>query len=503
MEKLSSLLAPLATALVFAIHSAHGAEIRWDAWKNGDLSDGVNWIGNVAPGSSDSIKIDRGQSKPLWISRDLTATGGDSTFASGFELALTNAMGEAKTLTLSNLKYNRNASVTVRLSAGTFSLSNFYMGDQGTAIDMGTVFAVDGTETALAATGTIRVGSNCSRTSFVVSNGAALSGGTLQVGYSSASNGLFRISGEGSTATLSSSAQFGSAGGNRMEVLDGATFATTNLLVRRLDTYASLTLWNEPCSLLVSGTGSKVTVNGTSAKGLYLGNTTGPNCSVEVEDGAVWESHGEFQIAADAATNTSFRVASGATFSHDTHGVFIGSAPSVGTLFAVDAATVTVASARGIEVRGTNATLAVSNGASVTTTQLKLGTGTGENDMLNLSGASSRVAVGATLELKSDGVLAVEIPAGGFTGGVAPISAKTLTLDAASKMAVTINAGMSDTGRIVLIEATDDITVPEGFTFGLPEEAEFRRGKVTLDRSNPKQIAVKVNCDLPTVISLR
>ena len=489
-------------SIAFGI-AAQGSEIAWSSKSGGNLADGANWsVGNV-PGEGDFMSFSYGQSGPIWLSENLKATGGTSKIAAAMTLALTNATGEARSLTLYRLDYTRNPSVTARLEAGTLSLtSNFYMGNAVTAKDMNNTFVVDGDGTTFSGN-EFRIGSNCSYSQFVVTNGATLTGTTLQVGYSTASNGLFRITGPGSTATFSSAVQFGSAGGNRMEVLDGACLVTTNLNVQRLEKYASSTVWDEACSLRVSGAGSRVVINGASGMGLYLGNTNGPNCSVEVEDGAVWESHGEFQIAADAATNTSFRVASGATFSHDTHGVFSGSAPSVGTLFAVDAATVTVASARGIEVRGTNATLAVSNGASVTTTQLKLGTGTGENDMLNLSGASSRVAVGATLELKSDGVLAVEIPAGGFTGGVAPISAKTLTLDAAAKMVVSIDPGMRDTGRIVLVEATNDITVPEGFVFELPDAASFPHGKVTLDRTNAKQIAVKVNCDLPTVISLR
>lgn len=502
MEKHSSLLTTLSASLALAAQVAHGTEIRWDTWVNGNLADGDNWIGDTAPSISDSIKIDRGQSKPLWLSQDLTATGGDSYFIAGFTLSLTNATGEARTLTLSKLHSNR-MNAPVSLTAGTLSLtSNFYMGDNAQHGTNG-VFVVDGAGTMFNATGEIRVGSDRPGSMFIVTNGAAMIGSTLQVGFSTASNGLVRVAGSGSTATFSSAVQFGSSGGNRVEVLDGACLTTTNLYVRRLTNYSSSTVWDEPCSLVVSGTGSKVVVNGTSGKGVYVGNTDGSGCSVVVENDAEWESHGEFQMAADSATDASFRVESKASFSHDTHGVFVGSQSASRSSFIVDDATMAVSSSRGIEVRGANATLAVSNGGTVTTATLILGTNGGENDALRISGASSRVAVGGTLELRSDGVIAVEIPERGFSENTAPISCKTLTLDAAAKMSVTIDRNMRDSGRIVLVEATNDITIPEGFTFELPDAGDFPRGKVTLDLSNAKQIAVKVNCDLPTVISFR
>lgn len=489
-------------SIAFGI-AAQGSEIAWSSRSGGNLADGANWSRGNVPGEGDFMSFSYGQSGPIWLSENLKATGGTSKIAAAMTLALTNATGEARSLTLYRLDYTRNPSVTARLEAGTLSLtSNFYMGNAVTAKDMNNTFVVDGDGTTFSGN-EFRIGSSCSYSQFVVTNGATLTGTTLQVGYSTASNGLFRITGPGSTATFSSAVQFGSAGGNRIEVLDGACLATTNLNVQRLAGYVSSTVWDEACSLRVSGAGSRVVVNGTSGKGLYLGNSTGQGCSVVVENGAAWESAGEFSLPADT-TNSSFRIASGATFTHGLHGVFIGNDVTADhPSFTVDAASATVTSDRGIEMLGTNATLSVVNGGTLTATKIKLGNGKGENASLHIAGADSRVSTTYQIALNSTASLAIEVPAGGFTGGAAPVSCASLALDAAAKMVVSIDPGMRDTGRIVLVEATNDITVPEGFVFELPDAASFPHGKVTLDRTNAKQIAVKVNCDLPTVISLR
>ena len=240
--------------------------------------------------------------------------------------------------------------------------------------------------------------------------------------------------------------------------------------------------------LLVSGAGSKMAVNGEQAKGVYLGNPEGPGSTIVIENGAVFESRGEFSIT---GSNATMRVCSGATLTHEVYQLYVGNgAAAYRPSLTVDNAT--VLGKDGIAVRGVDGVLSVVNGGSVTSSSIITVGDKGTNDTLRVAGASSRVSVATTLDLKSEGVLAVEIPAGAIDGRTTPVTCKTLTLDPASKMSISIDPAMQESGRIVLVEATNNITVPEGFTFELPTAADFPRGTVTLDRTNAKQIAVNV-----------
>ena len=493
-----------ALAAVCAAVSAQAATKTWSPSNGGDMAAGANWSGSTKPTSSDSITINKAQSAPVTLSEDLTAEGGNSLFTANMELALTNATGEAKTLTLSKF-YLGGGSRNIRLTAGTIAFSNLYLGDYGTAY-VNDVFSVEGAGTALQG-GAVYVGTKAPNDTLVVSGGASLTGPTLNIGRnestsgsSPSTNNCFRATGSGTTVAFSTSVNFGSSGLCRLEVLDGATFATTNLYVRHNTSYKDIP-WYGGNSVRVSGTGSKIVVNGASNGGIMLGDTPAPDCTIVVENGALWESRGEFKLGwNNYVTNAMVRVASGATLKHDNTYLQIGAlATGTNLVLEVDGGTVSVgensSSPRGVYVKGFDCAARISNGGLLKTTgDIGIGSGVGTNAMLSVSGAASKVQAGATLRIYPGSSLNVEIPSGGFANGAAPVTCKTLTLNAAGSLAVSLGDGWgkeaAGTYRIVIAEAENDISVPAGFTISVPADSEHV--KVERDTTNAKQLAFNV-----------
>lgn len=490
------LFALAATCLL--VHGVWASEITWAKGVGGDMQVGANWGGGNVPTSSDAIKINKDQSAPIWLSEDLTATGGYSYFNANFELALTNDTGVAKTLTFSTIHAGSN-SKTITQTAGRLSFTCFYMGDAGSSYTNDT-FIIDGANTEFAG-GTLNVGTKEANNTFIAKNGATVSGSALNVGRNQmketepSTNNCFRVEGAGTTATFSGAVQFGANGLCNIEVLDGGCLMVTNLYVRRNtsnSTYATIP-WYGGHSMLVSGEGSKVVVNGSTG-GVMLGDYNAPDCSVVVENGAIWESHGEFKMCwNDYVTNATFRLTSGATFTHDVHNLQVG-AKSTGTnlLFEVDDAMATVTGS--VYVKGFDSSIRIVNGASMTATgDIGVGSGVGTNATLFVSGSSTKVGVENTLRIFPGGTLAVEIPKAGFTGSEPPITCKTLTFDAGSSLVVTLEKANHPGGRVVLARATNNITTLGNLSVTLPEG-------VTLDTSNAKELAVNVPTSGLTII---
>ena len=453
-------------------HGAWATEIQWNSSHGGDMQVETNWRNNTKPTSSDYIKIALNNDKPITLSEDLTATGGNSSFAANFELALTNSVGESRTLSLSTF-HAGGGSKTVRLSAGTMALSgNLYMGDMSTSYK-NDKFIVDGANTAFAG-GTICVGTKCPSSTFIVQNGATVTGSRLYVGRnqfnetSPSTNSCFRVTGAGSTATFSYEPQsstdsgvfFGGNGLSRIEVLDGGCLTVTNLAVRRNPSYTTIPWYGEN-TVLVSGAGSKVVVNGKGNKGFWLGSSAAPGCSVTVEDGATWESHGEFKIADGYTTNATFRVTSGASVNHYIYSIAVGT-----TANAKNAA---------LEIEG-GSVEAVDNGISLI----------GEDSHISISGADAHLSSpNGTTQFYTGTRLEVEIPKDGFTGGEPPITCKTLTFNVGSSLVVKLEEARTPAGRVVLARATNNITTLDNLAITLPEG-------VKLDKSNAKELAVKI-----------
>lgn len=459
-------------AAFLIVHGAWAAEIQWNSSHGGDMQVETNWRNNTKPTSSDYIKIALNNDKPITLSEDLTATGGNSSFAANFELALTNSVGESRTLSLSTF-HAGGGSKTVRLTAGTMAFSgSLYMGDISTSYKNDT-FIVDGADTAFAG-GTLTVGTKCPSSTFIVQNGATVTGSRLYIGRnqmnetSPSTNSCFRVTGAGSSASFSyttqsstdSSVFFGGNGLCRIEVLDGGCLTVTNLAVRRNHSYTTIP-WYGDDSVLVSGAGSKVVINGASSKGFWLGSDRAPGCSVTVEDGAAWESRGEFKIADGFVTNTTFRVASDASVSHYIYALNVG----------------TSANAKNAALEIDNGSVvAVDNGISVK----------GEDSHISISGADARLSSpNGTATFATGTRLEVEISKSGFTGGEPPITCKTLTFNSGSSLVVTLEKANNPGGRVVLARATNDITTLGNLSLTLPEGVE-------LDTSNAKELAVKV-----------
>jgi hypothetical protein len=452
----------LVEAVLCAAGFVRAAEIQWNSGYGGDMQSDVNWKGGAKPTSSDYITIARKNNKPITLSENLAATGGNSLFAANFELALTNSAGASKTLSLSTFNVG-GGSKTIRLTAGTLSFSGrLYMGNL-TSYNEDT-FLVDGFGTQLSG-GEIYIGSKCPNDTLCVTNGATVTATTLDVGRnefnaaSPSTNNCFRVAGAGSRATFSSSVGFGSSGLGRIEVVDGGCLVTTNLNVsHNKNHFISYYGGN---SLLVSGAGSKVIVNGGSNKGFWLGSAAAPGCSVTVEDEATWESHGEFKIADGYTTNAVFRVASGASVTHYIYSLNIGTSD-----------------------RAVNAALEIDDGVMEC---LDGGIRVyGEDSHISISGAGAHLSSpNGAVTFNAGTRLEIEIPNTGFTSGEPPITCKTLTFDAGSSLVVTLKKANNPGGRVVLARATDNITTLGNLSVTLPEGVE-------LDTSNAKELAVKV-----------
>lgn len=486
--KVMRIISPLMA--LFIAHSTWAVGATWISSHGGDMQLETNWDNGVKPTSSDSIKITRSNDKPITLSEDLTATGGNSSFASNFELALTNSVGEARTLSLSTF-YAGGGLKTVSLTAGTLAFSgSLYMGDMSTSYTNDT-FIVDGANTAFSG-GTIYVGTKCPNSTFIVQNGATVTGSRLYVGRnqfnesSPSTNSCFRVTGAGSTATFSYENQsstdsgvfFGGNGFCRIEVLDGGCLSVTNLAVRR-NSYATIP-WYGDNSVLVSGSGSKVVINGAGNKGFWLGNATAPGCSVTVEDGASWESRGEFKIADGYVTNATFRVASGASVKHYIYAVNVGTSDNA-----------------------KNAALEIDNGVVECLNNVIYVKGEGSH--ISISGANARLSSpNGDTKFFAGTRLEVEIPAGGFTGGEPPISSKTFSLDAGAAVNVTLDEEWNNVAlgnyRVVIAETENDIK-ETGFTVNLPADTDNL--VVTRDTTNVKQFAVNVKVKGGMVILLK
>lgn len=460
----------LAAACLLA-HGAWAAEIQWNSSHGGDMQVETNWRNNTKPTSSDYIKIALNNDKPITLSDDLTATGGNSSLAANFELALTNSVGESRTLSLSTIHAGGD-SKKVRLTAGTLAFSgSLYMGDNN-GWKNGT-FIVDGANTAFAG-GTFNIGTKHPNCTFIVQNGATVTGSRLYIGRnqmnetSPSTNSCFRVTGAGSSASFSYANQsstdsgvfFGGNGLCRIEVLDGGCLTVTNLAVRRNPQYTTIP-WYGDDSVLVSGAGSKVVINGASTKGFWLGSAAAPGCSVTVEDGAAWESRGEFKIADGFVTNTTFRVASGASVKHYIYAVNVGTSGNA-----------------------KNAALEIDNG-SVEAVDNDISV-KGEDSHISISGADAHLSSPNGAATFATGTrLEVEIPKSGFTGGEPPITCKTLTFNSGSSLVVTLEKANNPGGRVVLARATNNITTLGNLSLTLPVGVE-------LDTSNAKELAVKV-----------
>lgn len=473
----------LVEAVLCAVGFVRAAEeIQWNVSHGGDMQIDANWKGGAKPTNSDSISIKRKNDKPITLSENLAATGGNSILSENFELALTNSAGASKTLSLSTFNVG-GGSKTIRLTAGTLSFSGrLYMGNLASSYVEDT-FLVDGLGTQLSG-GAIYIGSKCPNDTLCVTNGATVTATTLDVGRnefnaaSPSTNNCFRVAGAGSRATFSSSVGFGSSGLGRIEVVDGGCLVTTNLYVRHNVNYITIPYYGGN-SLLVSGAGSEVVVNGERSNGFWLGGATAPDCSVTVEDKATWKSYGEFKLADGYITNATFRVASGASVTHYIYSLNIGTSD-----------------------RAVNAALEIDDGTLTSDQAIRV---KGDRSHIAIAGADAKISVPSNgINFNPGTHFDVEIPAGGFTGGSAPVTCKTLSIDADATVNVTLDDGWKDVAsgnyRIVIAEAATDIS-ETGFTVNLPAASD--KLAVTRDMTNARQLAVNVKCKCGLFIIVR
>ena len=501
-----TLLGFAAFALAAAAATTANAGTRyWVPSDGGDMADASNWgannttTDNTLPTSSDLIVVNKAQAAPITLSEDLAATGGDSQLNASATYALTNAVGEAKTLTLQRIFVN-SSSKTIRLAAGTLAFTQaFYMGDGGYYND---AFSVDGAGATLKGTGaTIWVGSKCYSDSLIVTNGATATASSVYVGRTAvdssryATNNLLRVAGSGSSLAMSGSLYLHGAGSNRVEVLDGGFVCATNLYFYA-GSYGVQTFGGN--EVLVRGEGSKLAITGNDGGFFQRANAVAPR--LVVEDGGAVEITGEFKF--ENGTNALVRVASGGSLVHNKTALQLGTGlTSVSNRLEVAGGSVRVATSNsGINVRGLGSCLAVSDGGTVTTAgNIAVDVSNDGGSWMSLSGAASKATVGATFSLNNSARLAVEIPRGGFADGAAPITCKTFTVGAKAKIEVALGRGHGNGERVVLVEAQNAISYPSGFAANvtLPEGA-------TLDTTtNTKQLAVKLPNAAATVIEIR
>ena len=282
---------------------------------------------------------------------------------------------------------------------------------------------------------------------------------------------------------------------NLLEVVGGGRLVVTNTIhVGSNDGYPNNFMVNFPDytrsgnMLRVSGENSSVEVHGGGNSGVWVGHERAPDSTLLVENGATFTSEGEFKVGdGNCVTNARVVVRSGAKLTHSIYSFGIGyNTAATNSTLEVDGGEVEINSA--MFISGNCGQLVVSNGGVVKANdKLEIGlNGEARNVRFSLSGSDSKVET-LPLRIGQNGILAVEVPAKGFTDGEAPIKCRWLDLYNGCRLEVTEARARRPGGRIVLVEAENDITYPadENWTVVLPEGAY-------LDKTNPKQLAVKL-----------
>lgn len=514
----------------------------------------TNWRNNTKPTSSDTIKIAQNNDKPITLSEDLTATGGNSSFAANFELALTNETGVSKTLSLKRIHLG-GGSKTVRLTAGNLSFNDtLYMGDWSTSYRDDTLI-VDGASAVLSGGNSdIYVGSSFPGHTLVAKNGATVSSHGLYVGRNNqalgtapnrfyATNELCRITGSGTTADFSYLLCVGSAGGNRLEIDDGATVYGAGLYVGNSNyqyTDKDPTRYDDgsfagEAVTVVSGGATLMLTNTATSIGFHKSFVGAYSMSnrLEIVDGGKlvtvtnlfrvggvdylsnfatfrpgYVYSGNKMLVSGEESSVIMRCGSGS-------GIWVGSkiAPDCSVTVENGATWASYGEFKVADGYVTNATVRVASGASLSHHVYSLNIGTSANAKnaaleidggsvesvdghINVYGAGSHVSIsGADARLSSPNGstvfgtggtrLEVEIPKDGFTGGEPPITCATLTFNAGSSLVVTLEKANNPGGRVVLARTTNNITTLGNLSVTLPDGVE-------LDTSNAKELAVKI-----------
>ena len=302
-------------------------DYKWVSTTGGDLADGANWSqAGTAPGGGENARliIETDQSAPLTLSKSLSVTTPSpysytkpTTFSFNGEMRFDTA---DTTLTL-NSSYWRGNNKTFSFTRGVLDLGSHYF-ENGNKSVSNNRWTIDGAEATLK--GGISVGVVSPNNVVVVTNGATASLSSLGLGrncgnYDSsgnlvstgdrvASNNVFRVTGAGSTLTVSDSVGMGVRSDNRLEIVDGAT-AVIGTSIRlgewQYDAAAPELphVFDRGSRILVSGKGSKLTMN--PSKG-YVSNKTrvtiGWNSSsnvLEIADGAEFVSYSNLFFVAN------------------------------------------------------------------------------------------------------------------------------------------------------------------------------------------------------------
>ena len=244
-------------ALVFAGASAMAATTyTWQKTDGGDMAVEGNWKPNtgLSDGQADAmLTISKDQSAPITLSQDLSALGGKHYFSFSGEMKFDDP---ETTLTLGggHLYFNGDGK-TLKFTQGRL------VNKQGVYYENGsnpTRFILSGPNAYGDFQGVV-IGSWQRNKSFEVEGGATFAGTAVTVGRddNGASNDTFKVSGTGTTATLSGTLQVNNGGNNVAEISDGASLTAKDIVVgywNKRDTTMSLTN--------VFNAGNKVRVDG-------------------------------------------------------------------------------------------------------------------------------------------------------------------------------------------------------------------------------------------------
>lgn len=412
--KLMSLMMSAALALA-GISALAATTYTWQKTTGGDLAVEGNWspeTGLLDGQASATLTISKDQSAPITLSQDLSALGGKHYFSFSGEMKFDTP---ETTLTLGggHLYLNGNGK-TLKFTQGHLVNKSGLYYESG---NNPTRLILSGPNASGDFQGVI-IGSWQRNKSLEVEGGATFTGTDVTVGrdHNGGSNDTFKVTGTGSTATLSGALAVNNGGNNVAEIADGAELSAKEVRIgvwnkpNNYD-YTLTNIWNSgnallinggsatvkdgpvtvgfnTCSnelrivnggtltvitnkllvgnyngnsdggslvnrtfpglgyrmlgnrVLVSGAGSRLKLLCTGNSGFWMGFGNGDDARVDIEDGGVWESAGEFKIGDGAGTNCVFRVGPGGFFTHSIHGVSIGISSTCGPMsFVVDGGT--------------------------------------------------------------------------------------------------------------------------------------------------------------------
>jgi T5SS/PEP-CTERM-associated repeat protein len=443
-----ALLAGSALTFVALPSAVHAAGQDWTGTTNSDWSVGSNWDSLSAPTNGDSVSINTStpnQAAANGITIDLDGLNvGSTATADGFLAIQT---GSAVTVTNNNVVIGGDASGTFTGGNGNILLSSSTLTVTGTPASTGTIFVgASGTGRLLVGAGSAvstvdsYVGHLQGSNGNVTMSGAStwINSGSSYIGNSG--TGVFSVFG-GSTVDVTGNTVIGleNAGNGTVTISEaGSSWTTTGVTVLGgsvitpgIGGSGTINIWNggaytanDQMFIGLVGTGTvNVTSGGTLTTGnnVFLGYSSGATGTVTISGaGSIWTAGGTTTIVGGndggvpVGGNGTVNVLNGATWDTTAGFVVLGNDPSETSRGTVNVSAATWNASSIYVGESGNGTVNIINAATVTADFIIAGDCSCSTGIINVSGGSS-LSVASDINLGFDGVGTMNVSGAGTT----------------------------------------------------------------------------------------